>query len=153
MFSAHYLNYLSQSFHISHADWSWGEHVLYWFGFTRLKVKVTRDLFCKKMVSAHYLRSIYHRAFIFHMLIGLNRDMTPIELIRSEVKVRGITLKNGFRSFSWELFFTKRSYIMCWLLLLNEDKNPIDFGFTRSKVKVVWVTFVINYLNSFYRTS
>ena len=39
------------------------------------------------------LRTIYQLAFIFHMLIGLKRDMThiDIEVIRSKVKVRRIT--------------------------------------------------------------
>jgi len=44
------------------------------------------------MVSAHY-PAIYHRAFIFAMLIGLDGDMTRIdfELIRSDIRVRRIT--------------------------------------------------------------
>jgi len=39
------------------------------------------------------LRTIYDIAFIFHMLIGLYKDMTyiDIEVIRSKVKVRRIT--------------------------------------------------------------
>ena len=32
MFSAHYLgNFLSQSFHIARANWTWREHDLFWF--------------------------------------------------------------------------------------------------------------------------
>jgi len=39
------------------------------------------------MVSSHYLQTVYHRAFIFHMLIGLGKDMTPIDF--------GITMSKG----------------------------------------------------------
>jgi len=36
-----------------------------------------------------FLRTLYHRAFISHLLIGLGKDMTlfEFELIRSKVKV------------------------------------------------------------------
>jgi len=48
------------------------------------------------MVSDLYLKmlkTIYHRAFIFHMLIGLGKDKTPINIgfIRSKVKVTWVT--------------------------------------------------------------
>jgi len=52
------------------------------------------------------LRTVYHRVFLFSMLIGL-----------------------------------------------GDNTSPDVFKFTRSKVKVTWVTFVINYFNSFYWTS
>ena len=55
------------------------------------------------MVPHIYLRTVYHRAFIFHMLIDL-----------------------------------------------GENTMPDVLKFTMSKVKVTWVTFVINYVNSFY---
>jgi len=32
----------------------------------------------------------------------------------------------------------------------HEDMIPIDFEFTRSKVKATWVNSVIDYVNSFY---
>ena len=35
-----------------------------------------------------------------------------------------------------------RAFIFHMLIGLGEDKNTIDFGFTRSKVKVIKVTFV-----------
>jgi len=38
-------------------------------GFTRSNVKVTRVLFCKRIISAQ---------FVFYMLIGVGGDMTPI---------------------------------------------------------------------------
>jgi len=44
----------------------------------------------KKIVSAHYLETIYHRAFIFHIPIGLGEDITTINFVltRSNVKVK-----------------------------------------------------------------
>jgi len=50
-----------------------------------------------QMISDHYLKNYLSQGFhtVFHMLIGLGKDMTPI-----------------------------------------------DFGFTRSNVKVTWVTFI-----------
>jgi len=64
------------------------------FGFTRIKVKVTR-VNCKEIYTWFLLiilRTIYHIAFIFHMLIGLDRDMTHFDIgvIRPTVKVRMI---------------------------------------------------------------
>jgi len=61
------------------------------FGFTRLKVKVTR-VTCKIMYTWFLLiilKTIHHIAFICHMLIGLDRHMTHIDIgdIRSKVKV------------------------------------------------------------------
>ena len=44
--------------------------------------------------------NIYHRACIFHLQIGLGKDMTPIdfEFTRSNVKVTVVTfVKKGFR--------------------------------------------------------
>ena len=43
------------------------------------------------------MRTIYHRALIFYMLIGLDGDMTPIdiELKRSKVKVRRMLIGLG----------------------------------------------------------
>jgi len=48
------------------------------FGFTRSKVKVTRVLFVKQWFPLIILRNIYHRAIIFHLLIGLDA-MTPYD--------------------------------------------------------------------------
>jgi len=43
------------------------------------------------------MRTIYHRTLIFYMLIGLDGDMTPIdiELKRSKVKVRMMLIGLG----------------------------------------------------------
>ena len=87
MVSDHYLeNYLSQSFNISHANWSGlGVNMICIdFGITRSKVKVTRDLsgkvkkvkdhFCKKKwFPLIFLRTVYHRPFIFTCLLVLVR--------------------------------------------------------------------------------
>ena len=56
------------------------------------------------MVSAHFLlRTIDHRAFKFHMQIGIGEDMTAIDVVftRSKGNVTIIPfVKGGFRSFS-----------------------------------------------------
>jgi len=56
------------------------------------------------MVSLIILRTVYHRGFIFHILIGLGEGLTSIHfvLFRSKVKVTKVifVLKNGFRSIS-----------------------------------------------------
>ena len=51
------------------------------FGFTRSKVKVTSETFVKKIncFLRIILRTNYHRAFIFYMLIGLGKNMTCID--------------------------------------------------------------------------
>ena len=43
----------------------------------RSKVKVTRVFFVKQWFPLIFLKNIYHRAIIFHMLIGLDNAMTP----------------------------------------------------------------------------
>jgi len=55
----------------------------------RSKVKVRRITFVKKWFLLIILRTVYHRAFIFHMLIGLGEDMSPdvFMFTRSNVKV------------------------------------------------------------------
>jgi len=92
-----------------------------------------------KVVSDHYLLwNIDHRAFKFHMLIGLGKGMTTFdfELTRSKVKVTMVLfVKGGYRSFSWELFTTELSYFIG----LGKDMTPIGSGFTRVKVKVTKV--------------
>jgi len=52
------------------------------FGFTRFEVKVTKVTCneCKIWFPLIILRTVYHRAFIFHMLIGLCGDMTLLTL-------------------------------------------------------------------------
>jgi len=77
MGSAHYLVNFSQSFRISHADWSnCGQDPVY-FMFTRSKVKVTRVTFVKvcfsvdQIVSVHYLgcflvQAMLPEGFPFH---------------------------------------------------------------------------------------
>ena len=43
-----------------------------------------------------------------------------------------------------------QSFIFHMLIGLGEDTCPGVFKFTKSKVKVTWFTFVMNYVNSFY---
>ena len=60
--------------------------------------------FCKKvnMVVLIILRTMHHRALIFHMLVGLGKNMIPdvFKFARSKVKVTwvtfGINKVNGF---------------------------------------------------------
>jgi len=82
MVFAHYFeNYLFQGYHITHADWSWWGLMAMDFGIIRLKVNVTGDT-CEKCEHGFRLLSwelLYHRAFIFYILIGLYGDMTPID--------------------------------------------------------------------------
>ena len=48
------------------------------FGFTKSNVNVTRVSFVKKWYLLIFLRTIYHRATKFHILIDLGEDTTPI---------------------------------------------------------------------------
>jgi len=48
------------------------------FRFTRLKVKVTRVLFVKQWFPLFILRDSYHKAIIFHMLIGLGETLFDV---------------------------------------------------------------------------
>jgi len=58
-----------------------------------------KDHFCKEMDSPYliFLRTVYHRSFIFYVLIGFSEGLTPINF----VKVTRVTfVKNSFRSCS-----------------------------------------------------
>jgi len=46
-----------------------------------------------------------------------------------------------------ELFITE---LLNFTFGIGENTIPVVFKFTRSKVKVTWVTFVINFVNSIY---
>ena len=77
MVSAHYIeNDLIHSFHIVQTGLG-KDMASIDFVFTMSKVKVTiNSHFRKKMFSLIVSRSIYHRASIFHVQIGLSKDMT-----------------------------------------------------------------------------
>jgi len=66
---------------------------LFDFEFTRSKGKVTRVAFAKKCRQSWFLliilRTVYHRAFIFHVMIGLGEITIPyvFNFTRSKVKV------------------------------------------------------------------
>jgi len=66
--SSYYLeNYLSQRFHISHANWSYKELNPFDFIFLRSNVIVTW-LFCMNMVSTHIFENYLSQSF--HKLCG-----------------------------------------------------------------------------------
>ena len=51
------------------------------------------------MVSPHYLRTVYHISFIFHIRISPGEGLTPIDFVffMSRVKVTRVTfVRNGF---------------------------------------------------------
>jgi len=58
---------------------------------------------------------------MFHLLIGLGEDKTPIDFGFTRSKSQGSLvkmIKNVFRSL---LFFTQFSYITCWLVMGEHD--------------------------------
>jgi len=66
------------------------------------------------MVSAHYLKTIYHRAFKFNMLISLGDDTTCIDFgfTRSNVKVTGVILvKQWFPLIILKKYLSQSYYI------------------------------------------
>jgi len=84
------------------------------------------------------LRTVYHRDFTFHMLIGLAKGLNPIYFmfLTSKVKVTRVTfVKKGFPLIFVRTIF-HRSFVIDVLIGLNKDKTTFDFEFTRSKVKI-----------------
>ena len=53
-----------------------------------LKVKVTGVIFIKQMSPLIFMRTMYHRAIIFHKQIGLDEDMIFIEFGFTMLKVK-----------------------------------------------------------------
>ena len=118
----------------------------FYFRFTRLKVKGTRITF-KNMYTWFLfviLRTIYHKAFIFHMLIGLDRDLTHIDIgvIRSKVKVRRITFVKIWFSLIILKTVYHRGFIFYMLDGLGEGLTSTYFLFFRSKVNITKINFV-----------
>jgi len=66
------------------------------FVFFRSKVKVTKVTFVKKWFLLIFLRTIYHRAFLCNVLIGLSEDKTLIGFgfTGSKGKVTRVTIVN-----------------------------------------------------------
>ena len=116
MVSAHYLdNYLSQSFHISHADWSWWGHVLYWIWFQKVKGQGHKGPFCNTVVSAHYLEKYLSQSYDIPLAdwFRWGQDPFDFEVTMLKVKVIRVTCKKCTHCFcllSWELFITELSY-------------------------------------------
>jgi len=77
------------------------------------------------------------------MLIGLDRDMTHIDIgvIRSKVKVSRITFVKNVSPIILRTVY-HRGFTFYMLIGLGEGLTFINFGFTRSKGKVTRVTLV-----------
>ena len=94
--------YLSQSYYISHSDWSWWSYDPYWFWTHYVKCQGHNGHFCEKIFWLIIFRTIYYRHLIFYMLIGLSQDMVSIDFgfTRSKVKVtRALFVKSGSAHF------------------------------------------------------
>ena len=76
------------------------------FGFSRSKVKVTMFVYVKLVSAVYIWRTIYCRAFIFHLVIALYEDMIPIDFGFSRLKVK----VTGF-----QLIFAFLTYTFCYL--------------------------------------
>jgi len=73
------------------------------------------------------------------MVIGLDDGLTPIDFVFFRVKVTRVTfVKKKFLLVFLRTIY-HRAFICNVPIALSEDKTPIDFGFTRSKVKVTFV--------------
>ena len=88
-----------------------------------MSVRPSVPLSVDQMVSAHYLESyliIYHTALIFHMLIGLCKDMPPtgFEFTWSKIMV---TWSHGHFVKQWFPLIVIRTiyhrYLICPMLL------------------------------------
>jgi len=135
----HYLeNCLSQSFHISHANWSL--LILCSLGQgLRSQCQV-----CKMWFPLIFLRTIFHRAFICTMLregtaaidfgfTGSKVNVTMVNFVTSNVNmVSAPYLQTCLTQELW--------YFTCWLVLVRTWHLLIEF--TRSNGKVTTVTFV-----------
>jgi len=98
----------------------------------------------KKWFPLIVWRTIYHRDFIFYLLISLGEDMAPIDsgFTRSKVKVtRVLFVKQWFLLIILKNIY-HRAIIFHILIGLGDVMTPYNFGFTRLKVKVTRVTFV-----------
>jgi len=94
------------------------------------------------------LRTIYHSAFIFHMLIGLDGNMTPIniDLIRSKVKVKNHFCKKWFPFIILRTVYC-RAFIFHMLIGLGEVKGQGQCHNGHFCKKMVSAHFLENYLS------
>ena len=88
------------------------------------------------------LKTIYHRAFIFHILIGLGKDKTRTDFGFTNSRTHGSLLLKKWFPFIFLRTIYHRAFISHMLIGLGEYITCIDFGFTRSKVKFTRVLFV-----------
>ena len=98
--------------------------------------------------------TVYHIAFIFHMVIGLSVGLTPIDFMfsMSRVKITRVTfVKKWFL-----LIFLRPIYIRAFkcdvLIALTVNKTPSisDSLGHGSRVKVTMVTFEYNMVSAHY---
>jgi len=75
-------NFVSQSFHIAHAKWSWWGFDPYYFVFFRSKVKVTRVTW--KKVTNHFLKNFLSQNF--HILTHTSVQTCSCYLITNPLK-------------------------------------------------------------------
>jgi len=85
------------------------------------------------MVFAHYLANYLSQRLHFYMLIGLDENITPvdIEVFKSKVNVRRNTFVKNIVSpaFFLRTIYHKAFICTCNVLIsLSEDKTPINFG-------------------------
>jgi len=114
--------------------------------------------FCKNKIRCFpfiILQTIFHRAFIFHMLFGLVEDMTTIDFryTRSKAKVtRVLFVKQWFAHYLEKIFITKLLNSTCWLILVM----PWPFWFwiqrprSQGSLKNMYTCFLINILRTIY---
>ena len=101
------------------------------------------------MDSAHYFENYLFQSFYISEQIG--EGMTPIDLVFTCQRSMSEILLNKWNIILLIILKTQL-FIFHMLIGLGKDMFPIDFEFTRSKVKVTWVTYMINYVNSFFWT-
>jgi len=89
------------------------------------------------------LWTIYHRAFIFHMLIGHGEVMTPTDFVftRSRSQQSLETIKR--------LSLNRSIYIACWLMLVRVRLLLVLCWLGQRSRLQLRVTFVMSYVKQF----
>jgi len=82
------------------------------------------------------LRNIYHKAIIFHKLIG--KAMTPFDFVFTRLKVK--SQGSYVKMYTWFLLIILRTiyhiaFIFHMLIGLDRDMTHIDIGVIRSRSK------------------
>jgi len=111
-----------------------------------LPLSVGRSVY--EWVEIIILKTIYHRAFVVHMLIGLGEDKNPI---LGSLGQRS-RLQSVFRSLSYELFITLLLYLTYWLVLARTWPVLSLLGQrSRAQGELLWPAFArrVSCLNFF----